>query len=183
MLFNVLICSLNLLPIYNILFMNINPIKNALYKYNSLKQNLSFIKKKNKFIVIDGYIKYQINKTNLTCPCSKYLCEHIIYFVINIIGINIDNLIFFNKFKEELINCMANETDFVIINQNITKIINKDCECIICMCNLQESKINKNIIECYNCLNYCHKYCFDLYKSKNGLFLNTCIYCKSADMI
>ena len=162
---------------------NQNPIKNSIYKYNIFKQKLSFVRKKNKLIIIDGIINYPIDKINLSCPCSKYLCEHIIFFLTNIIGISIDNVIFFNKFKKNLINFLSNKTDFLVINQQINLLINKEYECIICLCNFKENKIDKNIVECSNCFNYCHKCCFDLYKSKNKLILNTCIYCKSGDML
>ena len=163
--------------------MNTNPIKNAIYKYNTSRVRLSFIKKKNKLIVIDGYINYQINKTDLSCPCSKFLCEHIIYFLTNVLWINIDNLLFFNKIKKNIITYLENENDFSIINKQLNKLIDSEYECIICLCNLQENKFGKSIVECSNCYNYCHKYCFDVYKSKNGLLTNICIYCKTGNMI
>ena len=159
--------------------MNINSIN----KYNNYKKHLSFLNKKNKLIIIDGSINYTINKTNLSCPCSKYLCEHIIYFLINIIGIDMDYLIFFNKLKEELIKHIFNKNDYSSICQQIKKLIDTEYECIICLCSLQETNFNKSIVLCSNCLNFCHKYCFDLYKSKNQLLIDTCIYCKSGNML
>lgn len=162
--------------------MNINPIKNSIFKYNTTRPRLSFVKKKNKLIVIDGYINYQINKNDLSCPCSKFLCEHVIYFLTNVIGISLDNLIFYNKIKKELVNMLANNDNISIINTKINNLINLDYECAICLCNLQEGKFGKSIVECSKCVNFCHKYCFDVYKSKNGLMTSTCIYCKSGDM-
>ena len=45
---------------------NLNPIKNSIYKYNIFKQKLSFVRKKNKLIIIDGIINYPIDKINLS---------------------------------------------------------------------------------------------------------------------
>lgn len=162
--------------------MNINPVKNALIKYNSLKHNLTFIQKKNRFSIIDGYINYNIDTTNLTCPCSKFLCEHLIYFLTKVIRIDIYWLVFFNLIKKELISILQNNTNIEIINTKINNFIVQECECIICMCSIIEKKFNNAIIECSNCYHYCHKYCYDLYKTKNGLITNTCIYCKSGTM-
>jgi hypothetical protein len=162
--------------------MNTNPIKHSILKYNTLMPKLSFVKKKDKLIIIDGYINYEINKKELSCPCSKFLCEHIIYFLTQIVNINIEKLIFYNKIKKELITLLGDSNHFSIIDTKINNIIDTECECIICMCNVKEKKFNTSIVECSNCHNYCHKYCFDLYKSKNGLLSDICIYCKTGNM-
>lgn len=60
--------------------MNTNPIKHAIFKYNSLKHNFGFMQKKNKYYIIDGFINYNINTLDLSCPCSNHLCEHVIFF-------------------------------------------------------------------------------------------------------
>lgn len=78
---------------------------------------------------------------------------------------------------------MKDDNNIKVINQKITNFINSECECIICMCNILGTKYNNSYTECNNCNNFCHKYCYDLYKSKAGLLVNTCIYCKSGNMV
>jgi len=161
-----------------------NPVKNSIYKYNSSNPKLSFTKKKNNFIITKSFFNYQINIKDLSCPCSNILCEHIIYFLTDIVGITIDNLIYFNKIKKELTALLNGNTDFTIIKKKINELVNSDIfECLICYCHLNDKKFNNNIVECSNCHNCCHKYCFDLYKSKNSLLTNMCVYCKSGDML
>jgi hypothetical protein len=156
-----------------------NPVKNSILKYNGTKKNFKFLHKKNKFYIIDGYISYNINTTDLTCLCSAFLCEHLIYFLTNILCIDINNLIFFNKIKKELLEIFVSEKNTSIISKKINDFINSDCECIICMCPILYNKYNNIYMECSICYNFCHKYCYDIYKSKSGLLVNTCIYCKS----
>lgn len=163
--------------------MNTTLIKNLIYKYKTSKINFYFVQKNKNLFIVDGNIKYNINKNKLSCPCSKFLCEHIIYYLTNVIGLNINNLIFFNKIKTELINIFNNETNNIIINNKINDYLKSELECIICLCSIQDYKYNNYIVECINCHNFCHKYCFELYKSKSGIVNNTCIYCKTNNMI
>jgi hypothetical protein len=159
-----------------------NFTKYSIYKYTSSNKKLTFTKKKNNFIVTEGIFNYQINKKDLSCPCSNLLCSHIIFFLTDVIKINIHDIVFYGKFKNLLITLLNENIDFKIINQKINDFIDEEFECLICFCNLRNSKFNNNIVECSNCYNYCHKYCFDLYKSKNTLLTNICIHCKSGDM-
>ena len=96
---------------------------------------------------------------------------------------SIDNLIYFNKIKKELISLFNDNTDLTIVKQKINKLIDSDFDCLICYCHLNDKKFNNNIVECSNCCNYCHKYCFDLYKSKNALLTNICVHCKTGNML
>lgn len=158
--------------------MNYNIVKNNLIKYKNSNKKFTFNIKKNNNYILDGFINYKINTTNLSCACSKYFCEHIIYFLVEICKINITNLLFFNKIKKDLILLLKTKSDFSIINQKINDFVNNDLECIICYYSLLEKKFSCELVECSNCYNQCHKYCFELYKSKNAIFLNSCIYCK-----
>jgi hypothetical protein len=161
--------------------MDKNFTKHAIYKYTTSKSKYSFAKRKNKFIVTMGYFNYQINKKDLSCPCSNFLCEHIIYFLTVIIGMDIHDLIFFNKIKKELITVLNDNSDFTIAKKKINELI--DLDCLICFCRLNDKKFSAGVVECSNCYNYCHKYCFDLYKSKNALSTDICIYCKTGNML
>ena len=169
--------------IHHFITMNKNFTKHSIYKYTSSNQKFSFTKKKNNFIISKGYFNYQINRKDLSCPCSDFLCEHIIYFLTEIIGITINDLIYFNKIKKELVSLLNEHNDFTIIKQKINNLIDSDFDCLICYCHLNDKKFNNNLVECSNCYNYCHKYCFDLYKSKNALLTNVCIHCKTGNML
>ena len=162
--------------------MSKNLTKYSINKYTTFNSKFTFRKKNNNFIISKGYFNYQINKNDLSCPCSNFLCEHIIYFVTEILKINIHNLIFFNKIKKELISLLKINNDFAIIGQKINKFIDLEFDCLICYCHLNDIKFNNNIVECSNCNIYCHKYCFDLYKSKNALLTDICVYCKTGNM-
>jgi hypothetical protein len=162
--------------------MNKNLTKHLIYKYTSSNPKFTFTKKKNNFIVSKGFFNYQINKKKLSCPCSDTLCEHIIYFLTGVIGITMNDLIFFNKLKKDLISLLNEEEDFSIVRTKINNLIDSDFDCLICYCHLSDKKFNKDIVECSNCFNYCHKYCFDLYKAKNALLSDVCIHCKSGNM-
>jgi hypothetical protein len=61
------------------------------------------VKKKNKYYIVDGIINYAFDPINLKCSCSPTLCEHIIYYLTNMIGINI-----VIKFVFKLINQKSN---------------------------------------------------------------------------
>lgn len=159
--------------------MNCNIIKNNLHKYKLSIKKFNFIKNKNNFFILDGIIKYKLNTIDLTCACSKYFCEHIIFFLAEICKINIEFLFLYNKIKKNLIDIVKNKTDIQIINQKINEYVTNDLECVICFCPLLDKKFDYDLVECSICLNYCHKYCFQLYKSKNCIMNNTCIYCKS----
>lgn len=161
-----------------------NFTKYSIYKYISSNKKFSFIKKKNNIVIKSGYFNFEINKKKLSCPCSNDLCEHLIFFLTDVIKINIHDLVFYEKFKNNLILSLEKNTDFQTINQEINNFIDEEFECLICFCNLRNSKINPlvNIIECSNCHKYCHKYCFDSYKSKNTILNNICIHCKTGDM-
>jgi hypothetical protein len=163
--------------------MNKNIVKNSIDKYLYAKPKFTFSRKKNNFIVSKGYFNYQINIKKLSCPCSSELCEHIIYFLTSVIGIQIENLSFYNKIKKQLLLLLESNTDFSIIKEKINSFVDSELECLICYCKLNEKKFNNEIVECFTCYNYCHKYCFHLYKTKNSLFNNICIHCKSSDMI
>lgn len=163
--------------------MNFSSIKILLNKFKNKKSSLTFYHKKNNYYIRDGIINYNIDTKNLTCPCSNNLCEHIIYFLTDVIGININNLYFYNKFKKELSNYLEESKDITFINNKINEYINSECDCIICFCPIIDTKYNNIYVECNNCNNFCHKYCFDLYKSKNGIINNTCIYCKNGNFL
>jgi hypothetical protein len=158
--------------------MNYNIIKNNLLKYNISIKKLKFIKNKNNYFILDGIIKYKLNTIDLTCTCSKYFCEHLIFFLVEICKINIEFLYFYGKIKNNLMEMLKNKTDIQIINLKINEYIANDLECIICFCSLFDKKF-VDFVECSNCSNYCHKKCFQLYKSKTNILNNTCIYCKS----
>jgi hypothetical protein len=158
--------------------MNYNIIKNNLYKYKILIKKFNFVKNKNNYFILDGIIKYKINTRELTCACSKYFCEHIIFFLVEVYKINIEFLLFYNKFKNNLLEMSKNKSDIQNINQKINEYITNNLECVICFCSLLDKKFNYDLVECSICSNYCHKYCFQLYKSKNCIINNTCIYCK-----
>ena len=159
--------------------MNSNIIKNNLLKYNSSNKKFKFIKNKNNYFILDGIIKYKLNTIDLTCTCSKYFCEHLIFFLADTCKINFDFLLFYNKIKNNLIVMIKNNTETENINQKIYEFVTNELECIICYCSFLNNKLYIDLIECSKCSTYCHKYCFQLYKSKNSITNNTCIYCKS----
>jgi hypothetical protein len=163
--------------------MNISKIKYHIDKYISTNPKLCFVKKKNNFIISKGFINYQINVKKLSCPCSNELCEHIIFFLTNIMEISIKKLLFFNKIKKELLNLFANNQDFLVIKEKINLFINEDLDCLICYCSLDDKKFNNDIVECSNCHCYCHKYCFDMCKTKNALYDKICPHCKTGTML
>jgi hypothetical protein len=161
--------------------MNTNIIKSKILKYTNGKKNFLYVKKKNKYYIVDGKINYSFDPINLKCSCSPTLCEHIIFYLTNIIGININYLFFFNKIKKNYGNFIKEQSD--VIKEKIINFLKSEVECIICFCSLLEQKFENNIVECFTCNNYCHKICFQTYKSKNQISNDTCIFCKSNNMI
>ena len=82
---------------------------NILIEYeHKYYKNFLFVKKKNKYYIVDGIINYTFDPIILKCSCSPTLCEHIIYYLTNMIGINIDYLFFSIKLKKIMVILLKN---------------------------------------------------------------------------
>jgi hypothetical protein len=163
--------------------MNTNIIKSKILKYANSKNNFTLVKKKKNYYIVDGIINYGFDPINLNCSCSNTICVHIIFYLTTIIGININHLFFFNKIKKNYGNFLKEQLDCVRIKEKIINFLKLEIECVICCDSLFEQKFENNIVECFTCNYYCHKICFDTYKSKNHILNDICIYCKSGNMI
>jgi hypothetical protein len=63
------------------------------------KPTYIIVKKKDYVFIKDGFISYKIDTHLYECQCSKKLCNHLIFFIMNSICCDIRLLRFFHKLK------------------------------------------------------------------------------------
>ena len=143
--------------------------------------SLSYTKSKNKFVIKDGYFKYNVElNSNLTCQCKLILgnnnnnkyCHHIRLILKNEYKLS-DFCIKYLHILDKI------DWDNYLEFENL--IINKlnNYECGICLCFCLDNKTDHdcdliNLFECSYCHNFVHKKCMNIWLLKN----NNCIYCR-----
>lgn len=152
--------------------------------YQILKK-YNIITNSQKFIIKDGYIRYNVIISNkCTCQCNKYLeklgnkCVHIVYVLDNVFYISklvIDNIVYYDD--NTITKMLKNDYKFFDYYELFIDKEEKDRECLICL----DSMIGYNnlhnkyfLTQCKYCYKIMHKLCFDKWEQKK----DNCPHCR-----
>jgi hypothetical protein len=136
------------------------------------------------YYVKHGIFNYEVKINEFKCVCSKSLCDHLIFILINEFNFDYNMILFIHKLKKSLIKYLNIKTNKLSNNEihsllliELNNILNDDC--VICLNKLTYN--NLNLFECLHCMKYCHKTCIDTWIKKckiNNVDVN-CIFCKN----
>lgn len=154
-----------------------NQLKNRIDTLYSQHANYIIIfdrKRKNKFIIRDGFMNYVVSIGNeIMCQCNKFMCNHVLYLLHSHFKLSDFSIYYmtFSRYHKLLILDMHNGNEF-IENKIIKNII--ETECGICYLHLNM----KDLYVCDNCCNMVHDSCMRKWitAQKNQ---KRCIYCNS----
>jgi hypothetical protein len=153
-------------------------------KFNKTRKKFTLNKKKNKFIVKDGLIGYQISINPFRCPCSNFnksnlLCEHVVYIILERYKIDPLLIKFFHLFEDFFWKNTFDDE----LNKNIKTYLleNKfDEECGICFTPFSMCDNSTTLHECPECKKFIHVKCLSKWLQKiNKKHNHMCIYCNS----
>jgi len=175
---------------YDILDDQIRRVKNSIF-------NVTYSKKK--YILKDGYIKYQIyigtlSKDALTtftkCSCggNPYsYCPHLLYIMVNHLKLSTSTIFHFYRIQDKIGEIQYNNTTNKILQKEIKKSIPKE-NCGICLISLIDNNYNLDFYQCNKCTKMVHHKCMCKWldkinrenkrQGKNESSKNACIYCR-----
>lgn len=150
-------------------------------KYFESSGHISCQIKKQKYFIKDGWVTYQISKNPiLKCQCcsENVLCNHMVYVLYKIHGIDLEYLKFFHKINVYISDILTTSPN---INEDIISIIKDhiiDDTCGICLDPMNvKSFIDQTLFECPKCKKYAHSKCIHKWNLKKKI--KECIYCRS----
>ena len=159
------------------------PINTFFDYYNNCNKTYNILKKKkNTWIIKEGFFKFNMNINELKCSClhNKDYCNHLIDFLMeNNIDLICCFFILTNNQTKELYHNNHNSKDNNHNSKDINKIIIESIdECIICLDNIDLFNI-ENIFICEQCNKIIHNKCLQKWMKTNMDGNNKCPHCKN----
>lgn len=155
-------------------------IQNTKELYNKFKsQSLNYIitynKKKNNYIVKDGFIKYVvIISPEISCQCNKIInkyCNHILYILTNELKLSEEIIMYIDLLKSDFYNLYNEKLDIELGMQEVILRFTDNEDCGICLNKL----FNKELYQCIQCKKCAHLNCVIKWKLKKKT--EVCMYC------
>jgi hypothetical protein len=131
---------------------------------------MSYYKSKNKYVVKDGLIKFNVSIDPIRCQChkndAKFYCEHIIYVLRHEFKLS--------DFVIKYFHVLDDQSKILNNNKSLTDLIKtkfRSDNCGFCLCPLMD---DFRLCECKFCSKFVHEKCLEQWLKNN----KECIYCR-----
>jgi hypothetical protein len=149
-------------------------------KYGLLNCKFTNIKKKEIYLVKDGYTTYNVSINPLKCQCSRnILCYHTIFILKKEFGVTDDVLKFTHRLLPKICELSSTANKENNINEKLLEEINTNIisdVCAICLSAMNNDN-NFCLTECVSCGKFAHASCLQKWFNKKNV-PRVCIYCK-----
>lgn len=137
------------------------------------------------------------------CKIHKNVCKHIYWILMKVLGLELNDWLEttdLEEIKSDILQKMPHLAQDIIANDAVrqkyqnyldnkgkptddtpipddTKVMIRNSECAICLCDIPEDVTKSTIMLCHQCMNGIHIECWQKWASMNGS--KKCIYCRS----